>query len=194
MHPKECGAIPVGQKRHLDDVDVVGQNLPQDNFCLKCLAITFTVGVILKEEKSPLLWARASLGKSQFGRHLGDNSGEGNCKSKLSQDSGETIFSARHQDVSQGPLPEKLEKAGTVDFKNTPQTRSGSVPSRFAFPSAQILEFVAFRDSVKFFQHFFRDFQGVCLRNPRRSGACSGVVLPRRRSRNCLRARMRKRG
>ena len=45
---------------------------------LSCLAITLTVGVILKEESSPVLWARGS-----FGGILGDTLGEGNCELKI---------------------------------------------------------------------------------------------------------------
>ena len=45
---------------------------------LSCLAITLTAGVILKEEESPLLWARDSLGGI-----FGDNLSEGNCESKI---------------------------------------------------------------------------------------------------------------
>ena len=64
---------------------------------------------------------------------------------------------------------EKLEKAGTVGFKNIPHGRwgrgPGSVDKRFPaglpFPVPEILEFVAFRDSGKLFQQFSRDFQGV---------------------------------
>ena len=76
-----------------------GANIAARQFLsLNCLASTLTARVILKEEKSPLLWARDS-----WEGILGDNLGEGNCES-LSRDSGETIFAARHQDVSQRPL------------------------------------------------------------------------------------------
>ena len=52
-------------------------------------------------------------------------------------------------------LSEKLEKAGTVDFKKHPWGQGPpKVPGRFAFPVPVILEFVAFRDSGKFFQEF----------------------------------------
>ena len=51
------------------------------------------------KKKRPLLW-----GKRQFGRFLRDDSGEGNCESKLLRDNGESIFAARQLDVSQGPL------------------------------------------------------------------------------------------
>ena len=58
------------------------------------------MGVILKEEKkSPLLWARDSLGGI-----LGDNLGEGNCESKIVARQWGVNFAARHQGVSQGPL------------------------------------------------------------------------------------------
>ena len=66
----------MGQKSHLD---VAGQKLPRDNFCpASCLAIALIAGVILKEEKCPLLRARDSLGGI-----FGDNLGEGNCESKI---------------------------------------------------------------------------------------------------------------
>ena len=46
----------------------------------------------------------------------------------------------------------------------------GSVDPRFPaglpFPVPEIIEFVAFRDSGKFFQQFSRDFPGVFLENP----------------------------
>ena len=45
---------------------------------LSCLAITRTAGVVLKEEKCPLLWARDRLGDI-FRRQFG----EGNCESKI---------------------------------------------------------------------------------------------------------------
>ena len=66
----------------------------------------------------------------------------------------------------------KLEKAGTVDFKNTPGQGSGSVDPRFPaglpFPVPEILEFVAFRDSGKtLFPAISWDFHGVLLENPR---------------------------
>ena len=59
--------------------------------------------------------------------------------------------------------------------KNTPYGRwgqgPGSVDPRFPaglpFPVPENLEFVAFRDSGKYFQQFSRDFPGVFLENPR---------------------------
>ena len=68
----------------------------------------------------------------------------------------------------------KLEKAGTVDSKNTPPHgrwgRLGSVdptfPAGLPFPVPETLEFVAFCDSENFFQQFSRDFPGVFLGNP----------------------------
>ena len=56
---------------------------------LNCRAITLIAGAILNEEKKPSL-----VGGRQFG----------DCESKLPRDSGKSIFAARHQDVSQGPL------------------------------------------------------------------------------------------
>ena len=52
-----------------------------------------------KRIKSPLLWGRDSLGGI-----LGDNLARVIASQKLPRDSGETIFAARHQSVSQGPL------------------------------------------------------------------------------------------
>ena len=52
-----------------------------------------------KKKKCPLLWGRGNLGGI-----LWDTLGEGNWESKLPRDNGESIFAARHQDVSQGPL------------------------------------------------------------------------------------------
>ena len=61
---------PVGQKRQ---IDVAGQKLPRDNFCLStCLAITLTAGLILKEDKKPSL-----VGERQFGRHFRRQFGRG---------------------------------------------------------------------------------------------------------------------
>ena len=55
-----------------------GKNATTQFLSLDCLAVTLTVGVILKEEKFPLLWARDSLGGIS-----GDTLGEGNCESKM---------------------------------------------------------------------------------------------------------------
>ena len=71
---------------------------------------------------------------------------------------------------------EKLEKAGTVDFKRIPHGRRGqgpgSVDPRFPaglpFPVPQILEFVALCDSGTFFQQFSRNFPGTFLQNSRK--------------------------
>ena len=76
-----------------------GKTCRETILSLSCIAITLTAGVILKEEKSPLLCLRGSSGGI-----LGDNLGEGNCESKIVLETGESIFAARHQDVSQGPL------------------------------------------------------------------------------------------
>ena len=73
---------------------------------LNCLTITLTTGVILKEDKKPSL-----VGERQFGRHFRRYLGARVIASqRLSRDSGESIFAARHQDVSQGPL-------GSGEFK-----------------------------------------------------------------------------
>ena len=60
-------------------------------------------------------------------------------------------------------------------------TRSGQcgpkVPGRLAFPVPQILEFIAFRDSGKFFQRFSRDFPGVFLESPRTDPGNSHSLL-----------------
>ena len=60
------------------------------------------------------------VGESQFGGgHLRDNLDEGNCESKLPRDSGESIFAARHQDVSQGPLGGEFNNLfGQTSFKS----------------------------------------------------------------------------
>ena len=58
---------------------------------------------------------------------------------------------------------------------------SGSVDPRFPaglpFPVPEIREFVAFRDSGKFFQQFSRDFHGVFLENPRTDPGNSHSLL-----------------
>ena len=83
---------------------------------------------------------------------------------------------------------EKLEKAGTVDFKKQPArkvgTRSpGKVDPRFvaglAFPVLKILEFVAFRDSGTFCQQFPGTFLsvGVLVANPRTDHGNSHSLL-----------------
>ena len=79
----------------------------------------------------------------------------------------------------------KLEKAGTVDFKNTPHGSwgqgLGSVDPRFPaglpFPVPEILEFVAFRDSGKSFRQFSWDLPGVFLGNPRTDPGNSHSLL-----------------
>ena len=69
---------------------------------LNCLVITLTAGVILKEEKMPSLVSEPqervweAILETIWARVI--------TSQKLSRDSGETIFAARHQDVSQGPL------------------------------------------------------------------------------------------
>ena len=60
----------MGQKRHRD---VSRQKLQQDKLCLSIVS-TLTAGVISKEPKCPLLWARDALGGI-----IGDNLDEGNC-------------------------------------------------------------------------------------------------------------------
>ena len=73
---KKAPQNPVGQKRHLD---VAGQKLPRDNFCLSVVSqLPSPGGVISKEAKIPLLWARGNLGGI-----LGDSLGRGNCESKI---------------------------------------------------------------------------------------------------------------
>ena len=68
----------------------------------------------------------------------------------------------------------KLEKAGTVNFKEHLAKKvwvkvQGSVDPRFAIfasPRLEILEFKASRDSGKVFPHFSCDFPGVFFENP----------------------------
>ena len=51
---------------------------------------------------------------------------------------------------------EKLEKAGTVDFKKHPARKVGTrIPAVWTFPAPEILEFVAFRNSEKIFSSCF---------------------------------------
>ena len=52
------------------------------------------------------------------------------------------------------------------------------------FPVPQILEFIAFRDSGKFFQQFSRDFPGVFLENPRTDPGNSHSLLEFSEKRN----------
>ena len=69
--------------------------------------------------------------------------------------------------------------------KNTPHGRwgqgPGSVDPRFPtglpFPVPQILEFVAFGDSGKFFQQFSRNFPGTFLQNSRKDPRNSHSLL-----------------
>ena len=69
--------------------------------------------------------------------------------------------------------------------KNTPQGRwgqgPGSVGPRFPaglpFPVPEILEFVAFGDSGKFFQQFSRNFPGTFLHNSRKDPRNSHSLL-----------------
>ena len=83
------------------------------------------------------------------------------------------------------PKIRKLEKAGTVDFKKHPHGRWGKgpgcadprVPAGLPFPVPEILEFLAFRASEKFFQQFSRDFPGVFLENPRTDPGNSHSLL-----------------
>ena len=45
------------------------------------------------------------VAERQFGRHFKRQfGGEGNCESKIAARQGVSIFAARHQDVSHGPL------------------------------------------------------------------------------------------
>ena len=69
-------------------------------------------GQFRKREKNPsLLWGRGNLGGI-----LRDNLGEGNCESKIAarSHSRESIFAARHQDVSQGPLGTRVKRVPFV--------------------------------------------------------------------------------
>ena len=89
----------------------------------------------------------------------------------------EALFSEK-----KGFSSEKLEKAGTVDFKKHPARKVGTrSPAVWAqgspFPVLEIPEFVAFRDSGKFFQQFSRDFPGVFLENPRTDPGNSHSLL-----------------
>ena len=69
---------------------------------LSCPAITLTAGAVLKQEKMSSI-----VGERHLGGILRDNLGEGNGESKIAARqtvSGESIFAARPQDASQGPL------------------------------------------------------------------------------------------
>ena len=50
-------------------------------------------------------------------------------------------------------------------------------PAGWPFPVPQIPEFIAFRDSGKFFQQFSPDFPGVFLENPRTDPGNSHSLL-----------------
>ena len=63
---------------------------------LNCRTSTLTAAAILKEEKKPAL-----VGRGNLGGVLRDNLGEGTLASQKLP--GDSIFAARHQDVSQGP-------------------------------------------------------------------------------------------
>ena len=70
---------------------------------LNCRAITLTTGVILKEEKKAL----SCGGEANWEAFLETILVRVIASQKLSRDStarGESIFAARHQDASQGPL------------------------------------------------------------------------------------------
>ena len=75
---------------------------------LSCLAVILTAGVILKEEKMPSV-----VGERQFWRYYRRHWARVIASQKLSRDSGESIFAARHQGVSQGPLG-LAEKNGEI--------------------------------------------------------------------------------
>ena len=89
--------FPEGPGRHLN---ARGKNC-RETICAAQLPRNYPHcgGNFERAKKSPLLWGRGNLGSI-----LRDNLGEGNCESKIARDSGESIFAARHQDVSQGPL------------------------------------------------------------------------------------------
>ena len=71
--------------------------------------------------------------------------------------------------ISKTPRPEGGDKVpGSVDPR---------FPAGLPFPVPEILEFVAFRDSGKFFQQFSRDFPRVLLGNPRTDPGNSHSLL-----------------
>ena len=88
-------------------------------------------GYFERGEKLPLLWGRDNLG-----RHLRDNLDEGNFASqKMPRDSGESIFAARHQDVSQGPLGNRNEGTfGCSPVQKKPGTRVHENVPRYQKP------------------------------------------------------------
>ena len=66
---------------------------------LDCRAITLTVGAILKRRKNSFLWEGGNLRGILRGIWVRVIASQ-----KSPRDSGESIFAARHQDASQGPL------------------------------------------------------------------------------------------
>ena len=89
--------FPEGTERHLN---AGRQNCRETNFTaqLQC-SHPHRMGSFEASKKSSL------VGERQFGRHFKKQLGEGVIASqKLPRDISESIFAARHQDVSQGPL------------------------------------------------------------------------------------------
>ena len=77
------------------------------------------------------------------------------------------------QEIALSATNQKISRRLELSIsKSTPHVRWGQgpakVPGRFASPAPEIVEFVAFRDSGKFFQQFSRDFPGLFLQNPNR--------------------------
>ena len=80
-----------------------------------------------------------------------------------------------HLQVCSVDISEKLEKAGTVDFKKHPARKVGTrsrqcgprVPGRFAFPDARNPRIYSISRFGMIFQQFSRDFPAIFLGNPR---------------------------
>ena len=85
-----------------------------------------------------------------------------------------------------GPHDQKNSRRLELSIsKNTPHGRWGQgpgsagprFPAGLPFPVPETLEFIAFRDSGKFFQQFSRDFPAVFLENPRTDPGNSHSLL-----------------
>ena len=72
---------------------------------LKCLANTLTAGGNVERGKCPLLWGEAIWEVFEETIWVRVNASQ-----KLPRDNGESVFAARHQDVSQGPLGKQVGK------------------------------------------------------------------------------------
>ena len=98
---------------------------------------------------------------------------------------GELNIFFRGPNAHQEKNSRRLEFHGTVDFKKHPARKVGTrswqcgpkVPGRFAFLVPEILEFVAFRDSGKFFQQFSGTFREFSRRTPEQTPETATAFL-----------------